>query len=239
MKKLYTKKCSKCKKRMCYSNKGNLTLSIKRNSLCMNCSQIGRKVSEETKKKLSLLGMGKKISNECKEKIRLTKLGNKNPMYGKPFPFRGKTHTEEAISKISTWHKNCIGNNHPMFGRKHNEITKEKMRLAVIKRIKKLGIKNRSFNHLACLFIDKFGKENGYDFQHAQNGGEVEILGYFIDGYDKNKNIIFEYDEPRHYYVNGDLKIKDIKRQNDIINKINPTRFIRYNEKENKIYDII
>ena len=31
--------------------------------------------------------------------------------------------------------------------------------------------------------------------QHALNGGEVRIGNYWVDGYDKENKIIFEYDE--------------------------------------------
>jgi hypothetical protein len=38
------------------------------------------------------------------------------------------------------------------------------------------------------------------DLQHAENGGEFHIkeLGYWVDGYSKEKNIVLEYYEPFH-----------------------------------------
>ena len=38
------------------------------------------------------------------------------------------------------------------------------------------------------------------DLQHAQNGGEhyVKELGYWLDGYSPEKNIVIEYYEDRH-----------------------------------------
>ena len=47
----------------------------------------------------------------------------------------------------------------------------------------------------------------------------------------KKKNIVFEYDEPTHYIdkENSILKDKDIKRQQNIINKLK-CEFWRYNE---------
>jgi len=35
------------------------------------------------------------------------------------------------------------------------------------------------------------------------------------------------------------LKPKDLVRQQRIINKVNPTAFIRYDEKSNRLYDVI
>jgi hypothetical protein len=62
------------------------------------------------------------------------------------------------------------------------------------------------------------------------NGGEVEIAGYFPDAYDKDKNIIVEYDEPRHYDVYGELTQKDVTRMNEIVGEVGCS-FYRYNEK--------
>lgn len=75
--------------------------------------------------------------------------------------------------------------------------------------------------------------------QHAENGGEVCIGGYFLDGYDKDLNIAFEYDEPRHYIdIKGNvLKEKDINRMNYIIQKIG-CRFFRYNENIDLFYEV-
>ena len=58
-----------------------------------------------------------------------------------------------------------------------------------------------------------YGKKNGYVFQHAMNGGEVCIDGYFLDGLDEEKKTIIEIDEKHHFDINGNLKPKDIKRQ--------------------------
>jgi hypothetical protein len=46
------------------------------------------------------------------------------------------------------------------------------------------------------------------------NGGEKFVAGYFLDGYDENLNIAFEYDEPKHYQdiEKNILKYKDIVR---------------------------
>jgi hypothetical protein len=114
--------------------------------------------------------------------------------------------------------------------------TKEKQRIAKINLLKKNKINIKS-NPVACKFIDKLNEENGWNLQHALNGGEIEICGYFVDGYDKERNIIFEYDEKEHRW--GKRKEKDLIRQQEIINKICPQKFIRYSEYEEKLYNII
>jgi hypothetical protein len=37
-------------------------------------------------------------------------------------------------------------------------------------------------------------------------------LGYFVDGNDKEKNVVFEFDEKCHYDINNNLKEKGILR---------------------------
>lgn len=53
----------------------------------------GKKLSEETKRKLSVALKGRKLSEEVKKKIAEALKGNKN--------FKGKKHSEEARKKIS------------------------------------------------------------------------------------------------------------------------------------------
>ena len=50
-----------------------------------------------------------------------------------------------------------------------------------------------------CKYIDELNKKNNWNLQHALNGGEFEVDGFFLDGYDNNLNIAFEYDESKHY----------------------------------------
>ena len=48
--------------------------------------------------------------------------------------------------------------------------------------------------------------------------------------YDKEKNIVVEYDEPRHYDRYGNLRKKDVDRMNEIQHHLQ-CEFWRYNEK--------
>lgn len=92
------------------------------------------------------------------------------------------------------------------------------------------------YNKSAIPIIDEYGKENGYNFQHAENGGEVTIIGYWVDGYDKEKNVVIEYYERAHYNIDGSLKCKELKRENEIINFLKCI-FIRINAFDrNKLY---
>jgi hypothetical protein len=101
----------------------------------------------------------------------------------------------------------------------HREDTKKKMRVSTIKYLESVkGQLAPRYNKNSIELIEDFGKSNGYNFQHAENGGEyhIEELGYFLDAYDKEKNVVLEIDEPRHFDNNGELLEKDKIRQKEI-----------------------
>jgi len=105
-------------------------------------------------------------------------------------------------------------------GKPHSKETKRKMRKSTIKYIEKMnGQICPRYNINSIPIIEHYGKEHGYNFQHAENGGEVEVCGYFVDGYDKEKNVVIEIDE-RHHFRNSKLRKKDIQRQKEIENRL-------------------
>ena len=82
------------------------------------------------------LNIGRKHTEETKRKMGLSKTGNKHPLYG-------KHHTKKTIKKISKKNKNkhfspktefkkgeCSGKNHPMYGKHHTEETRRKISVA-------------------------------------------------------------------------------------------------------------
>ena len=73
----------------------------------------GKRLSEETRRKLSEANKGKVITAEHKKAISKANSGTNNPMYGKTGnlnPFFGKHHTQEYIESVS-------GENNPMWGK--------------------------------------------------------------------------------------------------------------------------
>lgn len=84
-----------------------------------------------------------------------------------------------------------------------------------------------SFNSTFCDILDKMMEEKNIFIQHAMNGGEFYIkeLGYWLDGYDKINNIAYEFDE-KHHFVKGNLREKDVIRQEEI-EKFLGCKFIR------------
>lgn len=133
--------------------------------------------------------------------------------------------------KKYNWTKYCrfCPNYHKTFlGKTHSEVTKQHMRIGALRYLAKtVGQIQPRYNVNSIDLIENYGKNNGYNFQHAENGGEYYIkeLGYFVDAYDKEKNIVLEVDEPVHY-KNGKLCKKDILRQKQI-KKFLGCKFIR------------
>ena len=55
------------------------------------------------------------------------------------------------------------------------------------------------YSKKGCKLMDELNEKNSWHLQHAENGGEFFVDGYWVDGYDEQNNIVFEYDEPKHY----------------------------------------
>lgn len=72
------------------------------------------------------------------------------------------------------------------------------------------------YNIKAIKIIEDFGKKMGFNFLHAENGGEffIDKLFYWLDGYDIDKNVVVEYYEKNHKYKKeyDDLRILEIKK---------------------------
>jgi len=74
-----------------------------------------------------------------------------------------------------------------------------------------------AFNVKACEMFNDMNKKENINIQHAMNGGEYYIkdLGYWLDGYDAENNVAYEYYE-KHHYNKGKLRIKDVIREKEI-----------------------
>ena len=200
----YTRNCPNCNRVLTYSLKGNWKFANKYNRICKSCSGGGR-----IRKKWKVY-TDEDFQRNC-------------PKCNKILIHINKAHRNHA-RKINKLCRKCSSN---------SEECKKKHRINYLKRLEENGGVQPFYNINACEVIDEYGKQNGYNFQHGLNGGEVSFIGYFVDGYDKEKNVVFEYDESHHYSM-GNLKDDDIHRMDDIKKHLN-CRFIRYNEKLNEI----
>ncbi len=122
-------------------------------------------------------------------------------------------------------------------GKSLSEETRRKMREGALERIRKNhGQINPNYNPRACQIIDLYNKIYGYNLIHAESPatevylndkvrrnnddgtGEcfIEELKFWVDGYDPIRSVVIEYDEHRHYNIDGKLKKRDIDRQKQI-----------------------
>jgi hypothetical protein len=180
-------------------------------------------LSEETKEKISKSHINLKHSDETKEKIKTN-----NGKY-----WKNKNRSDETKEKIkSTLQGNIPWNINLKGVVKDSDETRLKKRLMRIKQIEfQKGKISPNYNKKACEYFDNLMIEENIKIQHALNDGEFYIkeLGYWVDGYDKESNTVYEYDEKRHFDKNGTLKERDIKRQIEIENFLN-CKFIRIKE---------
>lgn len=176
---------------------------------------------QEVKEKLKL--NHHRTGKTLEESYGKSKAGELRIAYG--IKNKGKNNPAcrpEVGRKISKSKKGCSG--------EHNKDPEKRrsQRVKMIEIRKKLyGNSITFYNPEACKIIENYGKENGYNFQHAENGGEYHIkeLGFWVDGYDKEKNVVIEYYEKHHKYQ----KERDERRKQEIVDYLG-CKFIEIEE---------
>lgn len=137
-----------------------------------------------------------------------------------------------------TWNSYCRycptnPNRTSFLGKKMTETHKSKIRKATISYLESVsGQLVPRYNSNSIPIIEQKARELGItDLQHAENGGEycVRELGYWVDGYSKEQNVVIEYDERHHFDENGNLRERDVIRQNEI-QQLLGCEFIRIKE---------
>lgn len=252
MSNIFSRQCQ-CGNLVIYTTQKACNYAKKHVSKCQKCRRIGTTHNDETRKYLASIRVGTSLSPEIKQKIGDAQRGERSTWFG-------RKHTDESKQKMSISHtgkkfsiehsekiaKANTGKHHTteykkkaserLKGRLVSSETRVRMRQAAIRRvIEQFG--STSYNKDACAFINDLNDKMGWNLQHALNGGEKEICGYLVDGYDKSKNIVFEYDESQHFTFEGKLRNKDILRQNTIINHLK-CDFYRYDAVRKRFYKI-
>jgi hypothetical protein len=166
--------------------------------------------TEETRKKMSKARKGKVVSEETRKKMSKS--------------FTGREISEETRLKQSESRKQYFKN---MTNEEYDEYCKQR-RLVSIEQWENKHDVYPNYNRNSIQILEEKAKELGItDLQHAENGGEfyIEQLGYWVDGYSKEKNIVIEYYESFH----ENQKEKDLRRQHEITKHLN-CKFIIINE---------
>jgi hypothetical protein len=206
---MYYRNCPKCGEEIFYMKNPERDRAEKRNTNCKSCANTGRIFSNEHKKNIGKSNKGKIRSEETRKNISKTLKGREpwNKGLTKETNDIVKKHGESRKGQVP-WNKGLTKYEDPRL--KHSEETRKNMRLAALKRN---GVTFPNYNSVACGIINNYNKKYGFNFQHAENGGEVCIDGYWPDGVDEKRKIIIEVDEKHHFDVNGKLRQKDIQRQ--------------------------
>jgi len=220
----FKKNCPNCGNELNYLNNQTLNRSIRNNSNCRTCSKLGKNhpMHGKPKELHPLYGKygkdnpnyGKHRTDETRKLMSDIKIKNN--------AWKGQKHTKENIELFTILNRGenngMYGKISPMRGKYHSSEFCKKQRLRRIKEIEQNnGQMMPNYNISSIPILEQKAKELGItDLQHAENGGEFYIkeLGYFVDGYSKEKNIVIEYYENHH-----SKKIeKDLQRQNEITN---------------------
>jgi hypothetical protein len=237
--KVWLRKCNHCGNTVYHKEPNTFYISRKHNKRCEKCRQ-----SSGTGNPF----YGHRHTPENKKLYSRRSSGSNNPMYGKygaDHPKFGisaggvKRHSIQSRMKMSATKKasgKYIGN----LNAATRQDVRRKIRLSVINHIRE-KIKQDlrpSYNPSACEYLDGLNESRGWNLQHALNGGEIYIkeLGYWLDGYDAANNIVVEYNEPKHYNIDGTMKERDVNRMQEI-KKLYGCRYLVYNERDNRIYE--
>ena len=220
---------------------------------CLECNKKLRQITQKHLNKCSGITVKsyKETHKECKLRTdwhtyKIQQLNSKlksgdaspmkNPKHLKKMKERQllAVQTPEYRKRVSDRQK--LKNNNPNFsknwiGRKHKPESIDKIRTTQILQRSRKGLSNKfspNFNEHACTLFDKISAVTGIYIQHGMNIGEYNIaeLGYWVDGYNKENNIVFEFDEPKHFKKDGTLKDRDLIRQKHIEEYLHCT-FIR------------
>lgn len=224
---MYFRNCPNCNRSISTPNLKYYKKCIKLNNVCKSCS-----LTNWHKKKLHTIKVdipdrkcplcNQTLSKYISKKIRMCKTCTAKRIYSSNPNVRsrlsyGAIHNRRRGGKSPNqkiYPRTCPNCNRTL---KHTSITyvnKNKHRMC--KSCSGLSRLTPYYNPFACKIIDLYGKKYNYNFQHAENSGEFKILHYSVDGYDKDKNIVIEYDEFHHFDSNGTLSIRDIDRMIEI-----------------------
>lgn len=194
----------------------------------LSTSQLGKTVTKETREKISKANKGQFVSREARKKIskglKGIKRSNKTKEKIRQANF-GKIYSRKLKEKLSRSHMGQTstkkGKTFEEFygGDRANQI-KRKLRKIRIKQIKKnYGVAWPNYNPEACEWFRKFDKKYNTKGRYAVYGGGeyyIEELGYWVDYINFNKKLIIEYDETHHFDKEGNLKRRDVQRQQEI-----------------------
>lgn len=230
MHRLFERVCPVCGNLITYRENWLRSRAERQKSKCRSCHSKSIIISDEGKEKISKTWFkkggrplnadfrkGKNLKEIYKDKAESIRVKYSNRIVSQESNIKRSISCKEAGCGFSNKGRRCTDENRKLY------------RVQMIERLQKTHRNfHPGYNTKACTLFDNIMEFMGIKIQHALNGGEYHIkeLGYFVDGYDKENNVVFEYDERAHYDVYGHLNERDIRKQIEIENFLN-CRFIR------------
>jgi hypothetical protein len=225
----YKRNCPKCGKELFYEILSSYRYANKINSKCNSCANRIISTNRIRPKKFGFLS--RTHSDVTKQKISDSQIGNKNHMYG-------TKHSNETNIKNSNSQKERYLNSEV------RKKTSESTKLALHKPdIRKRHINAMSETKYLSRKTDKgqlelIEKWNRLGFNLEPNFQiKTDSDLFYIDGYDKKKNVVLEYDTKYHKRLSQ--KQKDLVRQEKIIELLTPSKFWRYDSETKQFKDIL
>ena len=219
----YIRNCPNCCKEIIHNTEKSRDWAIKTNRQCRSCSQINKEVSDESKKKMSLVKIGKPTwSSLHREEFSKIQSGKNHPMYGKHHTdefkskqrirMTGNIFSDVTKKKLSEASKKAWNN--PIIRKKYND---------ALEKTKWIKVKTDKGQ---LEFLEKWNKL-GFNFEPNYQIKTDRYL-FYVDGYDKERNVIMEYDAK--YHLKPLQQKRDLARQNKIIEILKPKKFWRYDK---------
>jgi very-short-patch-repair endonuclease len=124
----------------------------------------------------------------------------------------GKKHSNITLDKMRTVK---LGSSNPLYGTKTSDSTKTKQRLAAINHIEKIRGRLRcNIGKNETQLLNNKEKQIGHEIKRQFL---INDLGYIVDGYCEFNNTVYEVYEKFH----NNIKSHDVKRQNEIQRALN------------------
>ena len=141
---------------------------------------------------------------------------------------KGILASEEAKQKLR---ENAANNpNSGMKNKNHSKETIKIQRIAAIGRIEENG-GGIKFNKKSIPFFEEFDEMTNTEGFYGKNEYHIKETRYQVDYFNQDLHLIIEWDEEAHY-KNNQLRKKDVKRQNKIMEKFDSdVKFIRLRQK--------
>lgn len=212
----YKKNCPECGLEITYKQKRYLDDSLLKNKKCRWCCNVIRGKSsnrkgifhnENSKLAISLAHKGKKLSVETKQRMSNFQ--------------KTRYSNENERKKMSVRITNAM--HRPDVRKKHIESLHQSKWIKVKTDKGQLEL------------LDKWNKL-GFNFEPNYKI-KTDIDLFYIDGYDKNKNVVLEYDSKYHKPLNQ--MEKDLIRQRKIIDILHPKKFWKYDSETKTVKNIL